>query len=194
MDSKEMKRKVIAYKFVYSFLIAFAVGIVLGFGAPSAQGNPITVEGFGMALLQGTLVGGVVGFVLPVPRILGFYFRKLEVTSKLGQKFVTDIVMATIFAIVMGLYFTAVNTGFETYMTDAGPVTYMGRVMNGFTVCWAFIFIGAFLTGPICTTIAIKVTGFDPDKAAAAKRAAEEEAANEEAANEEMADEKAADE
>lgn len=173
MDPKAMKRKAIAYKIVYSFMIAFAIGIILGFGAPSAQGAPITVEGFFSALWQGTLVGGIVGCVLPVPRILGFYFKRNGGDTAFTRKLITDIVLATIFTIVIGFYFTAVNTGFDTYMTDAGPVTFMGRMMNGFMLIWVYIFLGAYLTGPICTALATKITGFDPAEAAAAKEAAE---------------------
>ena len=172
MDPKAMKRKAIAYKIVYSFMIAFAIGVILGFGAPSAQGAPITVEGFFSALWQGTLVGGLVGCVLPVPKILGFYFKHNGGETAFTRKLITDIVLATIFTIVIGFYFTAVNTGFETFMTDAGPVTFMGRMMNGFMLIWLYIFLGAYLFGPICTTLAIKITGFDP--AAAAAKEAEE--------------------
>ena len=175
MDPKVMKRKAIAYRIIYSFLIAFAIGIILGFGAPSAQGSPITVEGFFSALWQGTLVGGIVGLVLPVRQILGFYFRRNGGDTAFTRKLITDVVMATIFTIVIGFYFTAVNTGFETYMTDAGPVTFAGRLMNGFMLIWLYIFLGAYLTGPICTAIATKITGFDPAVAAAAEEAAAKE-------------------
>ena len=170
MDPQTMKRKGLAYRIVNSFLIAFAVGAILGCAAPAIQGTPLTWESFGWALLQGTLVGGVVGSVLPIPKILGFYFEKVGATSKIGQKFVTDIVLATVFAIVMGFYFTAVNTGFDTFMTDAGPVTFMNRMMSSFAPVWAYIFVGAFLTGPICAALATKITGFDPGAAAAAAK------------------------
>ena len=175
MDPKVMKRKGLAYKAVNSFLIAFAIGVVLGCAAPAVQGTPLTWESFGWALWQGTLVGGIVGFVLPIPRILEFYFENLHVGIGLGRKIVTDMVLATIFAIVMGFYFTASNTGFETFMTDAGPVTFMNRMMNGFEILWAYIFVGAFVAGPICAALATKITGFDPEAAAAAAAAASKE-------------------
>jgi hypothetical protein len=52
-------------------------------------------------------------------------------------------------------------------MTDAGPVTFMNRYMDGFNVLWAYIFVGAFVSDPLCSALASKICGFDPEVAAA---------------------------
>lgn len=157
-----MKTRGRLYGIVYSILIAFIIAVVMGLVGPSLGGHPITVLGFLNSLWQGTLVGAIVGIILPVPKIVGFYFERVGADTKLGKTFVTCILLTTIFAVVMIFYFTAVNTGFGTFVTDAGPVTFMNRYMNGFGQQWCYIFIGAFIGDPISSTLAAKITNFYP--------------------------------
>ena len=160
-----MKARGRLYGIVYSFLIAFVIAIVMGLAAPSIGGHPITGLGFLNSLWQGTLVGGIVGIILPIPKIVGF--DRVGAESKIAKTFVTCILLTTVFAVVMVFYFTAINTGFATFQTDAGPVTFMSRYMDGFAALWAYIFVAAFVGDPIASTLAAKVTNFYPHAQAA---------------------------
>lgn len=162
-----MKTRGHLYGVVYSILIAFVIAIVMGLVGPSLGGHPIMGIGFLNSLWQGTLVGGIVGIILPIPKIVGFYFDRVGAESKIAKTFVTCILLTTVFAIVMIFYFTAINTGFATFQTDAGPVTFMNRYMDGFAVQWAYIFVAAFVGDPIASTLAAKVTNFYPHAQAA---------------------------
>lgn len=157
-----MKARARVYGIAYSILIAFFIAVVLGVAAPAVGGHPVMVEGFLWSLLQGTVVGAIIGIILPVPKIVGFYCGKIGADSMLARTFVTCILLTTIFAVVMVFYFTAVNTGFDTFMTENGPITFMNRYLDGFTTVWAYIFVGAFVSDPICSSLAAKISGFNP--------------------------------
>ena len=74
----------------------------------------------------------------------------------------TPLLIGTLFLVVLNFYFTAVNTGFATFMTDAGPVTFVARFMDGLAVLWAYVYVAVVLSDPLAFFVARKVTGFPP--------------------------------
>ena len=125
-----MKVKARLFGVLYSVVMAFCLAVVVSLAAASVGGHPITWESFGWSLLQGTVVGTVVGLVLPIRKMGDAWCAALGAETKLARALVTPLLIGTLFLVVLNFYFTAVNTGFATFMTDAGPVTFVARFME----------------------------------------------------------------
>ncbi len=157
-----MKVKARLFGVLYSVVMAFCLAVVVSLAAASVGGHPITWESFGWSLLQGTVVGTVVGLVLPIRKMGDAWCAALGAETKLARALVTPLLIGTLFLVVLNFYFTAVNTGFATFMTDAGPVTFVARFMDGLAVLWAYVYVAVVLSDPLAFFVARKVTGFPP--------------------------------
>ena len=151
-----------SFTFVFTLVLTFFIAIVLGLAAPVYTGAPITPMNFVRGFCIGMVVGMAVGLVLPINKIQNAFCAALGANSQLSQSFVGPMAGATIIFTIMNFSFTAINTGFATFMTDAGPLTFMDRFMSCYAILWAFVYVSVVISSPISFAIARKLTGFPP--------------------------------
>jgi hypothetical protein len=159
--ARVMKGKAIAFGIIYNVVFSAIMAAVMGLAASSLNNQPITWESFGWGFAQGFILNFIVG-LLPWQKMIGAFAHMFGADSDLAKSFVGPLLPATVFLFALMFYFTAVNTGFVTFMTDAGPVTFAARFVGSFFGLWPIAYICCVFCTPISFVCAHKMTSFPP--------------------------------
>lgn len=135
--------------------LSFIMSVILAICFTVGMGQSVTPEGFAFTFCASFVSALIVSFVVPLPRIGGWYAAKMGFEHGSGMAYlVENVIEVTLFLVIMNIPMVAAMTGFG----ELGGMTFFDRWWSMNMNFWPVAFIAFMISRTLAEAIATKVT------------------------------------